>query len=453
MWKYYSIAIAVLGLGCWACSPRQESRSLENPSMQPIDQPAATITSAHPTTRRIENHDEGKAWYWVLPDPLVLADGRPVRDARTWFGERRPEIFRLFESEIYGKAPGRPAEESFEIAESSDDALKGAARRKQVVIHLSGAANGPAVDMLMYLPAHYTERVPLFLCMSFFPLQRVSDEPAIRLQDEWDRNHARQPGKLRANSPSFPIQEILGRGYGFAVIYYSQIDPDFDGGLPQGVRAAYLPPGKTRPASDEWGTIAAWAWGASRAMDYLQTDPDVDPARIAIMGHSRLGKTALWTGAADPRFAMVVACSSGRGGASLARRNFGESIGDLGQRYGYQFCGNFQKYGAHVTDMPVDSHELLGLIAPRPLYLATASLDLHSDPTGEFEAAVAAGPIYQLLGARGLETIAPPPLDTAIMHDIGYHCHTGKHEVTALDWAKILQFADLKLRHNGHEAR
>jgi hypothetical protein len=206
----------------------------------------------------------------------------------------------------------------------------------------------------------------------------------------------------------------------------------------------YANAGQTQLAPDEWGTIAAWAWGASRAMDYLQTDPQVDGSRIAIMGHSRLGKTALWTGASDPRFALVVACSSGRGGASLARRNFGESIGDLGLRYGYQFDGNFQKYGAHPTTMPVDTHELIGLVAPRPLYLATASLDLHSDPRGEFEAAVAAGPIYELLGERGLGTNVWPPLDTSIGEDIGYHCHTGKHEVTPLDWKLILQFADRK---------
>jgi hypothetical protein len=227
-------------------------------------------------------------------------------------------------------------------------------------------------------------------------------------------------------------------------MYYGQIDPDFDGGLPYGVRDAYLPPGEKAFAADEWGTIAAWAWGASRAMDYLQTDPQVDGRRVAIMGHSRLGKTTLWTGANDIRFAMVVACSSGRGGASLARRDYGESIGDLAQRFGYQFCGNFQKYARHENDMPVDTHELLGLIAPRPLYLATASEDLHSDPRGEFEAAIAAGPIYKLLGARPLEVLDPPPLDAAVMDDIGYHCHAGKHEVTALDWKHILEFADLK---------
>ena len=258
------------------------------------------------------------------------------------------------------------------------------------------------------------------------------------------RDHTRHPGEIREKSTSYRIDEVLKHGYGIAVIYYAQIDPDFAGGLPYGVRANYLPPGQEAFAPDQWGTIAAWAWGASRAMDYLQTDPQVDGSRIAIMGHSRLGKTALWTGAMDTRFAMVVACSSGRGGASLARRDFGESIGDLAQRFGYQFCGNFQKYAGHENDMPVDTHELLGLIAPRPLYLATASEDLHSDPRGEFEAAVAAGPIYSLLGARPLRVLDPPPLDTAVMDDIGYHCHTGKHEVTPLDWQHILEFADLK---------
>jgi hypothetical protein len=404
----------------------------------------AVKPATRPTTRRVENHDEGRAWYKVLPNPLILQNGQPVRDAQTWYSQRRPEILRMFESQIYGRAPGHPADESFEVFENNPNALDGKAIRKQITVHLSKQMDGPKIDILMYLPAHATGKVPVFLCFNFFPLQRVLDDRAIRLQDEWMRDHTRHPGQAREKSKSYQIDEVLKHGYGIAVIYYAQIDPDFDGGLPYGVRAAYLPPGEKAFAPDQWGTIATWAWGASRAMDYLQTDPQVDGSRIAIMGHSRLGKTALWTGAIDTRFAMVVACSSGRGGASLARRDFGESIGDLAQRFGYQFCGNFQKYAGHETDMPVDTHELLGLIAPRPLYLATASEDLHSDPRGEFEAAVAAGPIYSLLGARPLEVLDPPPLDKAVMDDIGYHCHTGKHEVTPLDWKHILEFADLK---------
>jgi hypothetical protein len=373
-----------------------------------------------------------------------MQNGQVVRDAQTWYLQRRPEILRLFERQIYGRSPGRPEDQWFELVETSGDALEGKAIRKQVSVHLTKNADGPKIDLLMYLPASAAKKVPVFLCFSFFSLQRVMDDPAIHLQQEWRPDHTRHEGSVRAKSKSFQIDEVISRGYGIAVIYYGQIDPDFDGGLPYGVRAGYLPTGKTTLDPDGWGTIGAWAWGASRALDYLQTDAQVDGKRVAIMGHSRLGKTALWAGANDTRFAMVVACSSGRGGASLARRDFGESIGDLAQRFGYQFCGNFQKYSHHENDMPVDTHELLGLIAPRPLYLATASEDLHSDPRGEFEAAIAAGPIYSLLGAKPLEVLDPPPLDAAVMDDIGYHCHTGKHEVTALDWKHILEFADLK---------
>ena len=416
--------------------------------MQPVTTPA-TNPSTQPTTRRVENHDEGQAWYWVLPNPLVLSDGRPVRDAQTWFAQRRPEILGLFQTEVYGKSPGKPEDESFEVFDNDPTALGGKAIRKQITVHLGAGANAPKFDVLLYLPAKAVKPVPLFLCFSFFPLQRVMDDPGIRLQDEWDRNHQRHASQRREKSPSFEVDQTLDRGYGFAAIYYQQIDPDFAGGMQYGVRSAFLEPGLSDVRPDEWGTIAAWAWAASRAMDYLQNDPRVDRARIAIMGHSRLGKTALWAGASDQRFAMVIACSSGRGGASLARRNFGESVGDLNQRYAYQFCANYRKYGRHVTDLPVDSHELIGLVAPRPIYLATASLDLHSDPRGEFDAAVAAGPIYRLVGKQGLGIDVMPPLDTAIMGDIAFHCRTGKHEVTAWDWQKILEFADRKFGSAG----
>lgn len=406
--------------------------------------PQTQITPAtQPTTRRVENHDEGKAWYWVLPDPFVLNDGETVKDSQTWFSRRRPEILSEFEHEIYGRAPGRPAGESFEVVESGP-AFGGKAVRKQIVVHLGPKPKDRKINVVLYLPAVAQRPSPVILCFSFYPLQWVTQDPAVQAQYDWDEfTHRIPPGNNPNIAKSFHIDWVLAHGYGIAIIYYQEIDPDFAGGLTHGVRADYLRPGTTTLERDEWGTIAAWAWGASRAMDYLQTDSEVDGSRIAIMGHSRLGKSALWTGAIDPRFAMVFACSSGRGGASLARRNFGESIGDLAQRYGYQFCGNFQKYAHHETEMPVDSHELIGLIAPRPIYLGTASLDLHSDPTGEWDAAVAAGPIYQLLGKRGLEAVSPPPPDVAIMHDIGYHCHTGKHQVTELDWQHILEFADM----------
>jgi hypothetical protein len=164
-----------------------------------LSEPAAK-PATRPTTRRVENHDEGRAWYKVLPNPLILQNGQPIRDAQTWYSHRRPEILRMFESQIYGRAPSRPADEWFELAESSSNALDGTATRKQITVHLSKQADGPKIDILMYLPANATGKVPVFLCFNFFPLQRVLDDPAIRMQDEWTRDHTRNPGQVRENS-------------------------------------------------------------------------------------------------------------------------------------------------------------------------------------------------------------------------------------------------------------
>lgn len=444
MLEHCWIAILVVPLCCWSCSQQSSRQPVQ--SVQPVQfNSAEQAKQIHPTTRSTDSFDEGKAWYFVLPNPLILADGRPVADAQTWYSQRRPEILKLFQTQVYGRAPGRPENQSFEIFETDPHALSGKAIRKQVTVHFDGRKDGPKMDILIYLPANAPKPVPLFLCLSFRPLQLVMDDPAIRLQDVWGRDGTRHPDDKRERSPAFEMENVLDHGFGIAAIYYSQIDPDSADGLPYGVRAMYLSPGQTHVQPDEWGCVAAWAWGASRAMDYLQTDPQVDAGRVAIMGQSRLGKTALWAGASDQRFAMVVACNSGRGGASLARRNFGETVAAITQKYGYQFCANFRGYADHVADLPVDTHELLGLVAPRPVYLTTASLDLHSDPLGEFDAAVAAGPIFRLLGADGLDADQMPPLDVAVMHDIAFHCHTGKHEVTPFDGQKILEFADMKL--------
>jgi hypothetical protein len=392
----------------------------------------------------MDNFDESKVRKFTLPDPLVLDDGAPVRDAQTWFMQRRAQLLRDFQTEIYGRAPGRPPSETFDV-DTDPHARGGRAIRKQVTIHLTDASEAPKITVLIYLPANAPGPVPLFLCLSFYPLHMVDADPGIPLMDGWTHAGTRITAQeAQRNTHPFPVDKLLSRGYGIAVLYYNQIDPDFAGLLHFGVRSIYLTPGQTDVDPDQWGTIGAWAWGAQRAMDYLQTDKAVDGRHIVMMGHSRLGKTAMWTGASDQRFAMVFAGSSGRGGASLARRNFGETIADLGQKYGYQFCGNFRKYGPDPGKFTVDTHELIALIAPRPVYLATASLDLHSDPHGEFLAAVAAGPVFELLGAHGLGTDVMPPLDVPIMHTIAYSCHTGKHEVTAWDWEMALDFADLQ---------
>ena len=238
------------------------------------------------------------------------------------------------------------------------------------------------------------------------------------------------------------MPRLTGQGMGVATFYYGDVDPDFLGGLPDGVRALYLKPGETSPAPGEWGSIGAWAWGLSRVMDYLETDKGVDAKRVAIYGVSRLGKTVMWAGAHDTRFAMVIASCSGEGGAALSRRDYGETIAHLvaPTRYPYQFCANYGKYGEHVDRLPVDAHMLVALMAPRPVLLQTGSTDYWSDPKGEFLAAVAAGPVYRLLGKQGLGTDQWPPAGTPILHDIGYFMHSGGHGTLPGDWDIFLKF-------------
>jgi hypothetical protein len=234
---------------------------------------------------------------------------------------------------------------------------------------------------------------------------------------------------------------MISRGYGLATIYYNEIEPDFDGGIEFGIRSLY-----PKPAADEWGAIATWAYGLSRAMDYLVTDRDVDPKRIAVMGHSRLGKTALWAGAEDTRFAMVIAAGSGEGGAALARRDYGETILLVNQRFPHWTCANYKRYSNDAGKLPFDQHELLALIAPRPLYLAAAEDDRWADPRGEFLSAIAAGPVYKLFGKQSVEGTDLPGLEKPIMNTVGFHIRPGKHEVTAYDWDRFLDFADKRLK-------
>ena len=412
------------------------------------------LLAAAPPEKREPNYDESKVPEYTLPDPLVATDGTRVRDADTWRNGRRSEILRLYESHVHGRSPGRPAAMRFEVLEVDEHALQGKAVREQVRIHFSGAKDGPKADILIYMPADAKKPSPVFLALSFSPNHRVHADPGIRLSESWDRKEkkkrAEDEGTRGASAKPWPIEAILARGYGVAILYYCDIEPDFEGGMKDGVRPLFFEAGQTEPGPDEWGAIGAWAWGLSRATDYLETDKRVDPRRIIALGQSRLGKTVLWAGAQDERFAMVVASCSGEMGAALSRRDYGETVDDMIRAFPYQFAPNFREFAGKWSALPVDAHLLISLIAPRPLFLNTGSEDQWSDPKGEFLAAVAADPVYRLLGKKGLGTDVMPKLDEPVMSgSIGFVCHTGKHEILPADWDRFLDFADAHLHSTG----
>jgi len=240
---------------------------------------------------------------------------------------------------------------------------------------------------------------------------------------------------------------LLDAGFGVATFYYGDVDPDYPSGFTNGIRAHYLKPGQTERAPDDWGSIAAWAWGMSRVEDYFETDKRIDSKRVAIHGVSRLGKTVMWAGAHDQRFAAVIASCSGEGGAALSHRNYGETIAHLTapSRYPYQFAANYAKYAGFPDTAPMDANLLVALIAPRPLLLQTGSTDQWSDPKGEFLAAVAAGPVYKLLGKDGLDIDAWPAANQAILHDLGYYMHEGGHGMVPGDWDVYIRFLKVHL--------
>jgi len=395
------------------------------------------------------NYTEANVPHYTLPDPLTSLNGEEIADTKTWNEQRRAEIMRLFEKNQFGRALGNPKDVSFVVFDKLTPVFEGKALRKQVTMRFG---DGPMADLLIYLPAKTEEPSPLLLNISFLANCQTVNDPGVKEGKIWNGEKQRVPAGNESPFPKIDVMQFIERGYGFATVYYGDIDPDFKEGLPYGIRSQYLNPGQSIPAPDEWGTIAAWAWGLSRAMDYFETDPGIDARRVAITGVSRLGKTALWTAASDTRFAMAIPSCSGQGGAALSRRNYGETIKliALPQRYGYQFCGNYAKWGDNPNSAPMDAHMLIALMAPRPVLLQTGDTDKWSDPLGEFKAAVAAEPVYELFGKKGLGTGQIPASGNPILHDIGYYMHHGGHGMNAIDgtsdWNVYLDFMDLHLK-------
>lgn len=390
-----------------------------------------------------------------LPDPLVAADGTRITTADEWRAKRRPELLGFFTREMYGRNPGRTERMSFEVFDRDPSALDGKATRIQIAIH-PGGKPGPRMDLLMYVPNGAQGPVPAILGLNFWGNHAIHKDPGIRLTESWVEEKAGQYADLTGvkanratdasrggNARQWPVEEILSRGYALATIYREDVAADHEPHFASGVHPLFP---ELQAGDDNFGSIAAWAWALSRGLDALEKEPAIDSKRVAVFGFSRLGKAALWAGASDERFAMVISNESGAGGAKLFRRGVGEDIARLNTVFPHWFAKSFRKYNGRDRSLPFDQHLVMAMIAPRPLYVASAIEDKHADPEGEFAGAKAAEPVYRLLGAEGLPAEAWPPVDTSVQGGIGYHVRSGGHDVLPFDWKCYLDFADKHLK-------
>jgi hypothetical protein len=397
------------------------------------------------------NIDEAKVRTFTLPDPLRTQGGQTVRDPRTWTTVRRPEIMNLFEQHQFGVTPaGKPAVR-FEVVDDDVPAFDGLARRTQARIRFPGAREDLSIRVLLYLPAEARGRVPTLLHLGFSPAVLVINDQKLDEGMAWNgATKSRVPDRQARRVGEFNARYFVERGYAVAYVYYGDIEGDFQGAAQLGVRSLFGAQAETRKP-DDWGAIGAWSWGLSRVMDYLQTHPRVDGRKVALSGVSRLGKTVLWAGAKDQRFAVVIPLLSGEGGAAISRRNYGETIADLTNpaRYAYWYAPRYDSYAFNVDALPVDGHMLLSLIAPRPVLQITGSTDTWSDPKGEWVAAQAAQPVYALFGKRGPGNGPFPAAGVRILNDMGWFMHEGEHTTLPIDFWVMANFMD---KHFGKPA-
>lgn len=412
---------------------------------------ASCILIAPALNARNVNYSEEKVSTYTLPQLLVCNDGTSVTTSDQWIVKRRPEILELYHQHVYGRTPEPGNDLNFRVVATKHDVLGGTATRKLIHISMADYPQWKGMEVLLYVPVHAKRPVPVFLGLNFSGNHAVTTEPDVLLSTRWMRD---VPGKgimeNRATEASrgvessrWPLELILGRGYAVATAYYGDLEPDHPEGWKEGVRSALEsegPDNQRKPG--DWGAIGAWAWGLSRMLDYCETDSRIDATRAIVIGHSRLGKAALWAGAQDERFAVVISNNSGEGGAAILRRNFGETIEVITRSFPHWFCPRFANYAGRVEDLPVDQHMLIGLITPRPVYIASAHEDRWADPYGEFLSGVYAGKVYELFGRVGLGTETWPPLNHPVGDTLGYHLRSGRHDITRYDWERYLDFTD-----------
>ncbi|QDU86696.1 hypothetical protein Pla175_00460 [Pirellulimonas nuda] len=375
------------------------------------------------------NYDESRVPAYVLPDPLRFSNNRPVDNGEAWTSRRRGELLGLFRDNVYGRRPGTGYSVAFSQTDERD-AFDGAATARAVQATISIGDRTFSFPFVVFVPKGAGAPAPAVVLIN--NRARVSIDEATRA-----------PGD--AGEPFWPVRALLDRGYAAAAFYTSDVDPDRKDGYADGIRGFFA---DGRPPDDQaWGALSAWGWGASRVLDYLDTLPEVDGTRVAVAGHSRGGKAALWGACEDPRFAAAYSNNSGCGGAALSRRAYGETVGTITKALPYWFCKAFSRYAGREDGLPVDQHEVIALIAPRGVYVTSADADLWADPKGEYAAVVAAAPVFELLGEHAITTPEMPPLNAPrVAGRTGYHIRDGGHGLEHKDWEWFLDFADPVLK-------
>uniref|UniRef100_UPI0032162EB6 alpha/beta hydrolase n=1 Tax=uncultured Draconibacterium sp. TaxID=1573823 RepID=UPI0032162EB6 len=393
------------------------------------------------------NYDETKVPLFAVPDPLVTFSGDRISDSTQWEKERRPELLDFFGNRVYGQVPGKLGISSVEIIEEGKSSFYEHAYRQQVKVWIEKGKHKLAFTLLIYLPENKTN-VPVFLSANFYGNHSVTFDKDVIIPDSWAKNKKEYhisnniftEASRGTRADRWSIQRILDAGFGLATFYYGDIDPDKND-FCDGIHSFFYTNEQIRPEPHQWGSIAAWAWGLSRALDYLETNKRVDAAKVIALGHSRLGKTALWAGATDQRFSAVISNNSGCSGAALSKRCYGERIHSINHKFPHWFCFDYKKYNENEARLPVDQHELIALIAPRPVYIASAEKDRWADPRGEFLSAYYATSVYKLFGKTGITSRDMPPIEQPIQNTVAYHIRKGVHYVTDYDWEQYIKWA------------
>ncbi len=380
-----------------------------------------------------------------LPDPLVKLDGTRVTTPQQWNEIRRDELKDLFQHDMYGRMPGLVS--MIQKIEREDPSyLGGKATKREVTLTFAEPLKSK-IHLLVVIPNRRTKPAPAFLGLNFNGNHTVLADPTIALPDVWmppgspgtKDNKATDAGRGK-DSSVWSVEKVIDHGYALATFYSGDVAPDHPG-YTDGIFPAFVKPGKKR-APDDFGAVAAWAWGLSRALDYLRNDPGIDGSKIAVVGHSRLGKAALLAGAFDDRFALVIGHQAGCGGSAPSRGKVGEQVKQINDRFPHWFCDNFKQFNDQVDRLPFDQNCLFALVAPRPLLLTNGELDTWANPVGQFETLKAANPVYELLGVKGIGNEPMPPVGKLVGDRLAYHIRAGKHAMLPEDWDVFLAFAD-----------